>query len=48
MWRIVTEKLATLREVEESWSLTDLCDGHTILDMREDVERLTYLRGSKP
>lgn len=39
--------MATLRDVEETWSLTDLCDAHTILDMREDVERITYLRGAK-
>ena len=40
--------MATLREVEGAWSLTDLCDAHTILDMREDVERMTYLQRAKP
>jgi hypothetical protein len=40
VWRIVLAKIATLREIEEHWSLSDLLDAQDALDlqMRADAE----------
>ena len=35
VWRVVSSKFATLREIVEAWSLDDLLDAHVILDLRE-------------
>ena len=37
VWRIVLEKIATLEEIERSWSLNDLYIAEAILDYREDL-----------
>ena len=37
-------RLATLTEIEEKWSILDLCSAHVTLDMREDLERLVAKR----
>lgn len=32
MWRLVLERVATLKEVEEHWNLLDLADANDALD----------------
>lgn len=39
MWRVVTERIATLTEVETSWSLADLYDANDALDAIADAQR---------
>lgn len=40
VWRIVADGMATLAEVEGSWTLVDVWDANVVLDIREDAERL--------
>lgn len=42
MWRLLTDPRikATKREIEEDWTLEDLLDAHTALDIRDQVEAL--------
>lgn len=39
MWRVVTERVATLTEVETAWSLADLFDANDALDAIADARR---------
>lgn len=32
VWRLVLERIATLREVEEHWSILDVAEGNDALD----------------
>lgn len=32
VWRLVLERVATLREIEEHWSILDLADANDALD----------------
>jgi hypothetical protein len=36
----VSAGLATLREIEEDWSLDDLLDANEVLDVRAEVETI--------
>lgn len=42
VWRLLTDPRikATKREIEEDWTLEDLLDAHTALDIRDQVEAL--------
>jgi hypothetical protein len=40
IWRLVTEKIATLKEIDEHWSLEDIDKANAVLDMRREIERL--------
>ena len=37
VWRIVLEKIATLEEIERSWSLDDLYRAEAVLDLRDEL-----------
>jgi hypothetical protein len=39
IWVLVINKMATLEELETSWSLDDVMRIHAILEMREDLNR---------
>lgn len=40
VWRIVVAGMATLTEIETTWTLCDVWDASVVLDIREDAERL--------
>lgn len=44
VWRVVAAGLATLTEVESSWTLADMWDANLYLDLREDAEFLASKR----
>lgn len=37
-WRLVTEKVATLKEVNTYYDLVDVLDAHLALDLRDEAE----------
>ena len=37
MWRPILEKIATLEEIENHYSLLDLLDANIALDFKEDM-----------
>ena len=37
MWRVIGEGMASLRDVDEWWSLTDILDANEYLDVMGDV-----------
>lgn len=39
VWVLVINKMATLEELETSWSLDDVMRIHAILEMREDLNK---------
>jgi hypothetical protein len=45
VWRLVTKRIATLREIEEWWCLSDLVMANEAQDLAEEVERLSSPRG---
>lgn len=48
IWRVVTERVATLQEVETYYDLADLLDAHIALDLiAEAEERAASLSGIK-
>ena len=38
MWRLVMERIATLEEINRSWSLIDIYKANALLDMRADIQ----------
>lgn len=38
MWRLVTDGIATLHEIESYWSITDVLDANEALDVKGDVD----------
>lgn len=38
IWRLVFEKVATLQEIENHWSLDDVMRAMSLLEFREDVQ----------
>ena len=38
VWRLVLKKVATLEEIERSWTFMDLLKGNALLDYSEDLE----------
>jgi hypothetical protein len=44
-WRLVIEKITTLKEIEQYWSLLDVYDANRIIDLKDEAEaRLTRKR----
>lgn len=39
IWRLVFEKIATLQEIETSWSLDDVLRALALLDCRTELQR---------
>ena len=39
IWRIVLAKMATLNEIETTWSFDNIMDANEILDIKEDIEQ---------
>jgi hypothetical protein len=39
IWKPVFAQIATLKEIKESWTLSDLIDCNEILIVKEDTER---------
>lgn len=37
MWRIVHKRLATLHELNTSWTLCDMEDAHAVLDLEDEL-----------
>ena len=44
VWRLVFNEVATLREVEEAWSFSDIMKANAILDYNHDKEALNHDR----
>jgi len=42
VWRPILAGLATLHEIEEHWTLSDLLDAHEVLDIKADLEAFEY------
>jgi hypothetical protein len=49
VWRVLTHDRsnATLREVEEHWSLVDLVNANLALDVHDELQRLSYEQSKK-
>lgn len=49
LWRPVLARIATLEEIERSWSLVDLLDAHEVLDLKDHytAEANKPLKGKK-
>lgn len=39
IWRLVTEKVATLKEIDEHYSFVDIIKANAVLDMKNEVEK---------
>lgn len=39
VWRIVSRQMATLQEIESSWSLADVFDANDVLDLMDEAAR---------
>jgi len=37
LWRLITEKIASLHELETNWNLNDVYKANALLDMRLDL-----------
>lgn len=46
-WRIILEGIASLEEIERTWSLDDLLRANALLDMRLDLMEEAKKKGSK-
>lgn len=46
-WRIILEGIASLEEIERTWSLDDLLRANALLDMRLDLLEESKRKGSK-
>jgi len=38
VWRVVLAQVATLREIEEHWTINDLADANEALDIKQELE----------
>lgn len=47
IWRLVLERMATLEEIERSWSIDDVMRANALLDMRSDLA-IKPVKGSRP
>jgi hypothetical protein len=47
IWQLVFEKIATLEEIERSWSYDDVLRAVAIIDMRRDLEQVANKRQRK-
>lgn len=39
VWRLITEGVATKKEINEEWSLVDIMEALAVLDFKSEVER---------
>lgn len=39
VWRLVTEGVATKKEINEEWTFLDMMEGLAVLDFKSEVER---------
>jgi hypothetical protein len=46
VWRLVERRVATLREIDEHWSIGDVLDGNETLDVTDDLA--SWARGPAP
>lgn len=42
IWRLVLEKVATLAEIEQHWTLLDVGDANEALDLKDEQERRAH------
>jgi hypothetical protein len=47
IWRLVTENIASLNELESTWNLDDLHMANAVLDMRMDITRAEHKKSHK-
>jgi len=47
IWRLVTDKIASLHELENDWSFDDLLRAESYLSMQSDIMRLETNRSKK-
>ncbi len=47
VWRVVSERIATLREIETYYDLVDLMDAHAVLDIKDQLEEKAARRAQK-
>lgn len=38
LWRLVTNKIASLHEIESHWSLDDILDANEVLDIQQEAQ----------
>lgn len=41
VWRLVLAKVATLEEIDRSWSLDDILDANALLDYQAAAQRIS-------
>jgi hypothetical protein len=39
VWRLITEGVATKKEINEEWTFTDIMEALAVLDFKSEVER---------
>ena len=47
VWRLVTERVATLKEINEHYTYTDILKANAILDMQQSVKAYYQEKASK-
>lgn len=47
MWRLVTARFATLREIETSWTLSQILAANEILTYQTEAEELAHEAAKK-
>ena len=47
MWRLVTNKIATLKEINEHYTYEDILKANAMLDMQEDIKAYYNEKASK-
>jgi hypothetical protein len=47
IWRLVFDKVATLQEIENHWSLDDVMRAMSLLDFRADIQSENAKKGRK-
>ena len=47
MWRLVTEKIATLQEINKHYTYEDILKANAMLDMQEDIKSYYNEKASK-
>ena len=47
MWRLVTERVARLEELNRSWTVLDIAKANAVLDMKADIKRIQMEESKK-
>ena len=47
VWRLVTERVAHLEELNRSWTVLDIAKANAVLDMRADIKRMQMEESKK-